>query len=293
MLPLLEMASDNAEHTQSDAIERMVVVFGLSEDDRKQMVPSQTDFVLGNRIRWARFYLRKALLLETTTKRKFRITERGRQVLAEHPGAINSKYLSKFAEFAAFRGAAGPGAVPTPTPDVQGDENPEEALEASYQLLRGVLVQDIQERLKQCSPAFFERLVVDVLVAMGYGGSRQDAGLAVGQSGDGGIDGVIKEDRLGLNAVYVQAKKWSTPVGRPIVQAFAGSLLGQGGTKGVLIATSQFTKEAHEYVGRIAPRIVLVDGIQLANFMIEHNVGVAEVATYRVLRVDEDYFANE
>jgi restriction system protein len=291
MLPLLQLVGDGNEHTLREAIDQVIVLFGLTEDDRKEMLPSQTEPVLQNRVRWARTYLRKAGLLETTAKRTFRITERGRKVLQERPAAIDAKYLLRFPEFAAFRGVTTPG--PKPPDNSQTDENPEEALAASYQRLRRVLAQDLLDRLKQSSSEFFEQLVIDVLVAMGYGGSRQDAGKAVGQSGDEGIDGIIKEDKLGLDAVYIQAKRWTNPVGRPVLQAFAGSLMGQRASKGVLITTSQFTDEARDYVGRIEKRIVLVDGVQLAEFMMDHGVGVTEVASYRVQRVDEDYFASD
>ncbi|HNT72815.1 MAG TPA: restriction endonuclease, partial [Methanothrix sp.] len=156
------------------------------------------------------------------------------------------------------------------------------------------LAQELLDRIMGCSPEFFERLVVDLLVAMGYGGSRRDAGEAVGRSGDGGIDGIIKEDKLGLDAVYIQAKRWEGTVGRPAVQAFAGSLMGNRAGKGVFITTSQFTKEANDYVKGIQqPKIVLIDGEQLAQFMIDHDIGVADVATYRVKRVDLDYFGEE
>jgi restriction system protein len=171
--------------------------------------------------------------------------------------------------------------------------SPDERLEASYQQLREALAQDLLERIKQASPTFFERLVIDLLVAMGYGGSRRDAGEAVGRSGDGGIDGIIKEDRLGLDFVYVQAKRWEGSVSRPTVQAFAGSLEGQRARKGVLITTSTFTREARDYVTRIEKRIVLIDGDQLTQLMIDHGVGVADVTSYHVKRVDTDYFGDE
>ncbi len=170
---------------------------------------------------------------------------------------------------------------------------PSELLESSYQGLRQALADELLERIEKASPRFFERLVVDLLVAMGYGGSRADAGQAVGRSGDDGIDGIIKEDRLGLDFVYVQAKRWDQAVSRPLVQAFAGSLEGQRARKGVFITTSRFTREAEEYVTRIEKRIVLVDGERLAQLMIDHGVGVADVASYHVKRVDLDYFDEE
>jgi restriction system protein len=172
----------------------------------------------------------------------------------------------------------------------QSKETPEELLEQSYQSLRRTLAQEVLERVKLSSPYFFEQLVVDLLVAMGYGGSITDAGQAVGKSGDDGIDGIIKEDKLGLDTIYIQAKRWENPVGRPVVQAFAGSLEGQRGKKGILITTSRFSQDAKDYVNRIEKKIVLIDGEQLAQLMMDYNVGVSEKATYVVKKIDEDYF---
>jgi len=176
--------------------------------------------------------------------------------------------------------------------DDESDQTPEEILEQSYQDLRRDLAEELLERIKDCSPRFFERLVVDLLVAMGYGGSRKDAGQAVGRSGDGGIDGIIKEDRLGLDVVYIQAKKWDGTVGRPAVQTFAGSLDGVRARKGILITTSDFSQPAKDYAEMIEKKIVLIDGQQLAQLMIDHNVGVTEVETYTVKRSDLDYFGD-
>jgi restriction system protein len=171
-------------------------------------------------------------------------------------------------------------------------QTPEETLESSYQNLRSKTAQDLLERVMACSPRFFEQLVVDLLVAMGYGGSRKDAGQAVGQSGDGGVDGIIKEDRLGLDVVHIQAKRWKDTVGRPTVQAFAGSLEGYRARKGVLITTSQFSQEAKSYVTNIEKKIVLIDGEQLTQLMLDYGIGVSEIATYTVKQIDLDYFAD-
>lgn len=170
------------------------------------------------------------------------------------------------------------------------EETPEEALEASYQQLRRELAQELLERVKQCSPSFFEKLVVDLLVAMGYRGSRADAGQTIGRSGDDGIDGIIKEDKLGLDTIYIQAKRWDGPVGRPVVQAFAGSLEGQRARKGVLITTSKFTNEAKDYVNRIEKKIILIDGERLANLMIDHDIGTTKVVSYEIKKLDSDYY---
>ncbi len=220
MLPLLRMAVDGQGFTLQTALERMAVEFGLTDEDRKQLLPSGTEPVINNRVRWARTYLRKAGLLEQGPNRSYRITARGRTVLAAAPPFIDEKFLRQFPEFLAFKvpsKRAETAAVPELGQPGKGD-NPLESLEASYLALRRELAGELLERLKSVSPRFFEALVVDLLVAMGYGGSRQDAGRAVGRSGDDGVDGIIKEDRLGLDAVYIQAKRWAAPVGRPEVQ---------------------------------------------------------------------------
>jgi restriction system protein len=292
MLPLLQIAGDGQEHSLGEAIDSLALEFGLTDEDRNELLPSGRQAKLDNRVGWARTHLGKARLLESAGRGKFRISDRGIQVLNSNPPEINLSFLLQFPEFVEFRNVSRQS---TPREEEQDEPNqtPEEILEASYQNLRRALAQALLERIKVCSPRFFERLVVDLLVAMGYGGSRKDAGQAVGQSGDGGIDGIIKEDRLGLDVVYIQAKRWENSVGRPIVQAFAGSLEGLRARKGVFITTSQFSQDAKDYVTRIEKKIVLIDGEQLTNLMIDHGVGVAEVASYTVKKVDIDYFDEE
>lgn len=294
MLPLLKSAADGKEHRLAETIEVLAQQLHLSEDDRNELLPSGRQPKFDNRVGWARTYLCKAGLLESTGRGRFRITERGRAVLAAPPERLTVAFLQQYPEFKEFyRPWSTPQQTAKDVSDAKPDQTPEERLESSYQELRRSLAHGLLERIKSCSPKFFERLVVDLLVAMGYGGSRQDAGQAVGHAGDDGIDGIIKEDKLGLDVVYVQAKRWKTAVGRPIVQAFAGSLEGQKAKRGVLITTSQFSKDAMEYVDKIEKRIVLIDGEQLAELMIDHDVGVAPVATYVVKRVDLDYFEEE
>ena len=288
MLPLLQLAADHKEHVISEVIQLLADQFHLTPEDRKQLLPSGTQRAFENRVRWSRTYLAKSGLLESAGRGRFRITKRGLAVLASPPIAINIGFLKQFPEFVEFQRAS---KKPESQPRAEL-QTPEELLEGSYQNLRLTLAQDLLERIKQCSPQFFEQLLVELLVAMGYGGSRNDAGQAVGQSGDGGIDGIIKEDKLGLDIIYIQAKRWEAAVGRPIVQAFAGSLEGQRARKGVLITTSQFTSEAKEYVNRIEKKIILIDGQELAQLMIDHDVGVADVATYLVKKVDIDYFGD-
>jgi restriction system protein len=291
MLPILKFAKDGNDHSVRDAINALAAEFHLSDEDVRDRLPSGTQTTFGNRTNWACTYLKQASLLQSTGRGHFQITPRGLEVLKTNPSRIDIGFLERFEEFVAFRARS--RQHPRKGEEAQHidqDQTPEELLEASYENLRRDLAQQLLERIRACSPAFFEKLVVDLLVEMGYGGSREDAGQAVGHTGDGGIDGIIKEDKLGLDAVYIQAKRWENSVGRPIVQTFAGSLEGQRARKGVLITTSTFTQDAKDYVTRIEKRIVLVDGQQLANLMIDHGIGVTEIAKYRVSRVDFDYF---
>lgn len=290
MLPLLKLAADGKEHTLSEAIEFLGNEFKLSEEEKKELLASGSQTKLHNRIAWTRVYLGKAGLLESVGRGVFRITERGRKVIKSAPATINSKYLEQFPEFLSFKNSSNETPASATQSNDEATETPEEALDRSYQALRRQLAQSLLEQVKAAPPAFFEQLVVDLLVSMGYGGSRLDAGQAVGQSGDGGIDGIIKEDKLGLDVVYLQAKRWESTVGRPVVQAFAGSLEGQRARKGVLITTSQFSKDALDYVSRIEKKIVLIDGDRLSDLMIEHGIGVTTIVTYVLQKIDLDYF---
>ena len=297
MLPMLLIANDGNEHTQPDLVARLARDLRMTEADLRELLPSGRKPKFEDRVSWAQTYLYKAGLLEKPRRAVFRITERGRQVVRSRPARIDIAFLSQFPEFGQFRppsqrSQGGSGHTDDGASGIS-DETPQEILESSYQNLRRELAQELLQRVKQVNPAFFERLVVDLLIAMGYGGSRRDAGQAIGQSGDDGIDGIIKEDKLGLDAVYLQAKRWESTVGRPHLQSFAGSLEGNRARKGVFITTSTFSQEARSYVERIEKRIVLIDGEQLAQLMIEHGVGVAEVASYVVKRMDLDYFEAE
>lgn len=292
MLPLLKMAADGNEHSLSESIETLVEQFRLGDEDRRELLPSGRQARLDNRVGWALTHLRKAGLVESAGRGKFRIAERGREVLKKPPASISIRFLKQYPEFVEFRKRQS-DRLDDDEQRGEPDETPEEILESSYQSLRRNLAQELLDRAKTASPRFFESLVVDLLVTMGYGGSRKDAGQAVGQSGDGGIDGIIKEDKLGLDVVYIQAKRWERTVGRPEVQGFVGSLAGRKAKKGVFITTSQFSKDAREYVDGIEMKIVLIDGEQLAQLMIDHNIGVAEVAAYTVKKMDLDYFGDE
>jgi len=294
MLPLLKFASDGKEHSLSEASEALSHHFSITESDRREMLPSGRQTRFNNRVAWANVYLRKSGFLESTRRGRFKITERGQEILRSNPARIDVKFLLKngdteFREF--HRPSRQDGNHEEPS--IETVRTPREIMDAGYQEMRRDLSQEIIKRIKSSSPRFFEHLVVELLVAMGYGGSRKDAGEAVGQSGDGGVDGIIKEDRLGLDVIYLQAKRWEGTVGRPTVQAFAGSLEGHRARKGVLITTSQFSPDALDYVTRIEKKIVLIDGDELAKLMIDFSIGVAADATYEIKRLDTDYFEEE
>lgn len=295
MLPLLRFASDGEEHSLKQAVDDAVRVFKLSDEEQRETMPRGVQTKIYNRLTWARSHLGKAGFLVTAGSGRFKITQEGSKAVQDNPHGINVRVLQRYPVYSASVAAARGSFVPKPASSVSeveevSQQTPQELLESSFQQLQIQLAQELLERIGKCSPAFFERLVVDLLVAMGYGGSRKDAGQAIGKSGDEGIDGIIKEDRLGLDAVYVQAKRWRGTVGRPDVQAFAGSLEGHRARKGVFITTSQFSAEAREYVGKIEKKIVLIDGPQLADLAIEFKVGVAESISYSVKRLDLDYF---
>ncbi len=296
MLPLLQTAADGAEHIQHEINTKLAEFYQLTDAERSEMLPSAKQARFDNRVGWARSYLQKAGLMEGTGRARFRITPRGIDVLRKNPKRIDMKFLQQFPEYMELKNDVRGVEEHSTDTSVETDkqtQTPEERLESSYQNLKQALAQDLLARIKKATPRFFENLVVDLLVAMGYGGSRRDAGQAVGQSGDDGIDGIIKEDKLGLDAIYIQAKRWDSSVGRPIVQAFAGSLEGHRARKGVLITTSAFTTDAKEYVTRIEKKIVLIDGKLLSELMIEHGVGLTEIVTYSVKKIDLDYFGEE
>jgi restriction system protein len=236
--------------------------------------------------------MKKAGLIESPKRGVNRITQRGLDVLKHKPDRIDVSFLAQFQEFKDFRALR--HTKPDDEPEIDlNNKTPEESLEAAYQKLRSDLAADLLQRLKTCSPTFFERLVVEVIVKMGYGGTRKDAVKAIGTSGDGGIDGIIKEDKLGLDAIYIQAKRWENTVGRPEIQKFVGALTGQRAKKGLFITTSNFSSDAEDYVSRIDAKVVLIDGETLAQLMIDHNVGVSTIGTYEIKKVDSDYFSEE
>lgn len=300
MLPLLRLTADGSEHKFRDTIERLAQEFNLTDAERSEMLPSGTAPLFDNRVGWARTYLKQAGLLTSSKRGIFQITERGKVLLAKNPVRIDVGVLDQFEEFRAFRSRRrevtvdnNPTAQVTEDNDISTSQTPEDQLAVAYRRLRSELELDLLEQVKTVTPAFFERLVIDLLVSMGYGGSRQDAGRAIGKSGDGGIDGIIKEDKLGLDVIYVQAKRWEGTVGRPEIQKFAGALQGQRASKGVFITTSSYSREAIDFANLINTKIILIEGKQLAGMMIDHNVGVSTVGMYELKKIDTDYFEGE
>ncbi len=292
MLPLLRLASDEQQHSSRGAIEKLADQFKLSKEERKELLPSGRQATFDNRVGWARTYMKKAGLLESKQRGYFKITSRGLEALQKDPQTINVKYLEQYPEFVEFRTKRTVADKPTFSKEMQEEDTqtPEEAIETAYQAIRNNLASDLIQQIMECSPSFFERMVVDLLVQMGYGGTRKDAGQAVGQSGDEGIDGIINEDRLGLDVIYIQAKRWEGSVGRPEIQKFVGALQGQRAKKGIFITTSSFSKQAVDYTSMIESNVVLIDGETLAKLMIDNNVGVSSIAAYEIGRVDSDYF---
>jgi len=294
MSPLLRFAGDGADHTLRDAIATVGEEFKLTDEEKAALLPSGRMPVFRNRIYWANTYLQRAGLFISEKRGVFRITPAGLDVLKSGV-TVNVKYLKTIPSFAVFH----KGTRIVPDVAEKTDLLPEsvrtadEIIEEAHQSLRDVLSQDLLDRIRAATPTFFEFLVVELLVKMGYGGSRKDAGERVGQSGDGGIDGIIKEDRLGLDIIYIQAKRWQDSVGRPEIQKFVGALQGHHARKGVFITTSTFTKDAVEYAGKVDSKVVLIDGHRLADLMIDFDLGVSTTATYSVKRVDSDYFDEE
>jgi len=296
LLPLMQLASDGKEHSLRESIEYAANFLNISENDRKILLPSGTQPTFDNRVGWAKTHLLKARLLESPRRSIFQITERGREVISQKPMQINAKFLKQFPEYLEFCGVntTNESSSLPPQDNLTEQTSPEEALDAAYQKLKLALAQDLLTLVKDCTPDFFERLVVKLLVKMGYGGSIQDAGKAIGRSGDEGIDGIIKEDRLGLDAIYIQAKKWEGTVGRPEIQKFVGALAGQGAKKGVFITTSSFSKDAYEYAKNMKDtKVVLLDGEQLTQYMIDYNLGVSIISQYELKKIDSDFFADE
>lgn len=296
MLPLLRRLGDGKPHKLAEILSGLADDLQIPEAERHQVLQSGVNTVR-SRTGWAGVYLKEAGLLTRPSRGALLISEEGRRVLATSPKVIDNKFLTAYPDFVDFqhrsrphRPSGPPVGEPRHVPVDLGGETPEEQMERLWQGRRGVVAEDLLQRIAAMDPSGFESLVVRVLVAMGYGGSYAEAASVVGRSGDAGIDGIIKEDRLGLDAVYIQAKRWQGSVGRPEIQRFSGSLDGARASKGVFITTSSFSQDAHDYVRGIGKHIVLIDGRMLADLMVEYGVGVVTERTYVVPKVDEDFF---
>ena len=295
MRPLLQAHADGKEHINRDLVSQIAEQFGLSDEDRRELLPSGVARVFDNRIGWAKSHISQAGLITAPRRAISMISERGREALLHHPERIDLRVLNGFEEYREFRNrrkTPGENDGETPELEVQNSQTPEELLESAYLQVRRQIESELLVQIKNSPPDFLERVVVDLVVRMGYGGSRKDAGEALGRSGDEGIDGIIKEDPLGLDIIYLQAKRWEGTVGRPEIQKFAGALQGQRARKGIFITTSTFSADALEYTSRIDTKIILIDGPRLSKLMFDHGVGVATASNYEVKRIDSDYFTD-
>jgi restriction system protein len=293
MLPVLEFLKDKNEHTLKELILQVSDRFKISDIERKELLPSGGQTVISNRVGWTRTYLKKAGLLASPRRATFVITEAGLKVLDSKPDKINIAFLKTLPEFKKWQDnyASKEKSVDNVSEsEITIDKTPQELLDISFQQITTELRNELLDVVKSCSPLFFENLVVDLIVKMGYGGSKKEAGMAVGKSGDGGIDGIINEDKLGLDTIYIQAKRWENTVPVKEVRDFAGALLGQKARKGIFITTSEFPKSAYEYVKKIEHKIILIDGCRLTELMIENNLGLSVQMKYEVKRIDTDYF---
>ena len=292
MLPFMKEISDGEEHSTTEVLEKLLRHFQLTEEEANQYLPSGTQKTFYNRVFWAKAHLKMASLIDNTGKGIFRLTNTGKELLSKNPPEINLKLLKTFPGYIENTGRQRENISSSESEvDItQSIATPEEIIESSYLSIRKNLAQELLSKVKTCSPHFFESLVVDLLVKMGYGGTIKEAGKSIGRSGDEGIDGIIKEDRLGLDVIYIQAKRWENVVGRPELQKFVGALAGQGAKKGVFITTSRFSSEAKEYQPKNETKIVLIDGEQLSQFMIDLDLGVAKHHVYEIKKIDNDYF---
>ncbi|MGI5174387.1 restriction endonuclease [Treponema sp. OMZ 840] len=295
MLPLMKIAEDGKEHLFKETIDTLITRFNLTDEEKQQLLPSGSAFVINNRIGWARTYLTKAGLLLKTRRGYFQISEEGKEFLKRNPNFINTKMLSDYDSFNEFQSIKEKDTSGYDKKINKEEQNitPHELLESGYLSIKNELSSELLSMIKNISSSRFEKLVVDLLVKMGYGGSIKEAATVVGKSGDEGIDGIIKEDKLGLDVIYIQAKKWEGNIGRPEIQKFAGALLGKKAKKGIFITTSNFTNEAREYVTDIDAKIILLDGRQLTELMIENDLGVSTQDIYTIKRIDSDYFEED
>ena len=292
MLPIMKIAQEGEEHTAREVRQRIGEQLGLTEEERKELLPSGTQPVFTNRLAWARSHLTMAGLLEKTGRGAFRITQRGKEAMTSNPSTINMRFLFQFPEYEEARTKAKTDTAAEPAAHASATEvaSPQERIELAFRELNNSLTTELRSKLASIDPFRFEQVVLDLLVRMGYGGSRKEAAAVTQKIGDEGIDGVINEDRLGLDVIYVQAKRWKHNVGRPEIQNFVGALAGKKANKGIFITTSEFHDNATEYVAGLHNKIILIGGRRLAELMIEHGIGVAEEHAYSVKKIDGDYF---
>lgn len=293
MLPLLKFASDKSEKTIRQAYEYLADFLNLTDDEQNELLPSGTQQTYKNRIGWAKTYLIKAGLLESRKRGVFNISKLGEEVLLKDLKKIDNNYLAQYEQFNDFQSKRNIEKTHSKQILDLKDRTPQELIEESMTELNRTLSQEVLNEIMNCSSGFFENLVVELLVKMGYGGSRKEAGQVIGKTGDGGIDGIIKEDKLGLDTIYIQAKRWENVIGRPEIQKFVGALQGNRAKKGIFITTSHFTKEAREYVNMIENKVVLIDGENLTDLMIEFNLGVSTINVFTIKRIDSDYFIED
>ncbi|MBN1533297.1 MAG: restriction endonuclease [Spirochaetes bacterium] len=291
MLPLLQTISDGNVHDYKEVKLKLIDIFKVSEYELKELLPSGRAYLFDNRAGWANTYLKKAGLIQSSKRGTLQITDEGIKVLKTNPEKVNVKLLKTYDSFKEFHTMKKEDESEEEDGESYTDtKSPEEILEDAHETLVSSLSQELLDTIKKCSPQFFEKLVVDLLIKMGYGGSRRDAGKAIGKSGDGGIDGIINEDRLGLDTIYLQAKRWDNSVPVKEIRDFAGSLLSKKARKGIFITTSSFPKSAYEFAESIEPKIILIDGDKLCKLMIEHNVGINVKSQYEIKSIDSDYF---
>jgi restriction system protein len=293
LLPLLKLLADQKIYHFKDLVNILASEFKLSPAELNELLPSGTQPLFRNRVGWAKTYLKKAALVGQEKRGTIKITDRGISLLKENPPELSIDSLRRYPEFRSFitkpkRESLKPGDEDESSS--AENETPEEQLEYAHQELKRELADELLKNIKECSPEFFEKLVVDLLIKMGYGGSRKDAGEAVGRTGDGGIDAIIKEDRLGLDKIYIQAKRWAKTIPIGEVRDFSGALDEKKSRKGVFITTSTFPQSAYSYVGKIEKKIILIDGEKLAELMIEYNVGISTQKVLEIKQIDSDYF---
>jgi restriction system protein len=294
MLPLLEYVKDRKERSLPEVIEHISKFFKLTEEEKREMLPSGMQTIIDNRVGWSRTYLKKAGLVESTRRGYFQITERGQQILKQNPSRIDNKFLMQFAEFVEFHKVKKEEKQNYSQKTITESLDPMETLENAFQRIKESLADDLLKEVKNATPEFFEKTVLKLLRRMGYGDLVDGSMEHTGKAGDEGVDGKIKEDKLGLDVIYVQAKKWENTVSRPEIQKFVGALKGQSANKGIFITTSDFSREALDYAKKIdSPKIVLIDGETLAQYMIDHDIGVSKVKNFEIKRKDTDFFVED